>query len=35
MMGADRQQLKPPEVAQPDAYRPTFEEIPGDNWKTM
>ena len=26
---------KPPDVAQPDAYRPAFEEIPGDNWKTM
>jgi hypothetical protein len=26
---------KPPDVTQPDAYRPAFEEIPGDNWKTM
>jgi hypothetical protein len=29
------QKPKPPDVAQPDAYRPAFEEIPGDNWKTM
>jgi hypothetical protein len=27
--------LKPPEVAQRDDYRAAFEEIPGDNWKTM
>jgi hypothetical protein len=26
---------KPPDVTQPDAYRPAFEEIPGDNWNTM
>jgi phage terminase large subunit-like protein len=26
---------KPSHVAQLDAYRPAFEEIPGDNWKTM
>ena len=30
-----RQPPKPPDVAQPDAYRPAFEEIPGDNWKTL
>jgi len=29
------QKPKPPDVAQPDSYRPAFEEIPGDNWKTM
>jgi hypothetical protein len=29
------QKPKPPDVTQPDAYRPAFEEIPGDNWKTM
>jgi len=29
------QKPKPPDVAQADAYRPAFEEIPGDNWKTM
>src|SRR5438067_1412591 len=26
---------KPPDVKQPDGYRAAFEEIPGDNWKTM
>jgi hypothetical protein len=30
------QKPKPPDMAaQHDAYRPAFEEIPGDNWKTM
>jgi hypothetical protein len=29
------QKAKPPDVAQADAYRPAFDEIPGDNWKTM
>jgi hypothetical protein len=34
-MDCARTALSPPDVAQPDAYRPAFEEIPGDNWKTM
>jgi hypothetical protein len=29
------QKPKPPDVTQRDAYRPPFEEIPGDNWKTL
>ena len=30
-----RQPLMPPDRMQPDAYRPTFEEMPNDSWKTM
>src|SRR5713226_8372016 len=29
------QKPKPPDVSQRDDYRAAFEEIPGDNWKTM
>ena len=29
------QKPKPPERTQPDAYRPAFEEIPNDSFKTM
>ena len=35
-LGLVGQKPKPPDMAaQHDAYRPAFEEIPGDNWKTM
>jgi hypothetical protein len=34
-MDCARTALSPPDVAQPDAYRAAFEEIRGDNWKTM
>jgi hypothetical protein len=30
-----RERPKPPDQPQRDDYRPAFEEIPGDNWKTM
>jgi hypothetical protein len=31
-----RQKPKPPHVAQPDAYRPAFEDNTSDfNWKTL
>jgi hypothetical protein len=26
---------KPPEVTQRDGYRPAFEQMPDDSWKTM
>jgi hypothetical protein len=29
------QKPKPPDLTQRDACRPAFEEIPGDNWKTL
>jgi len=29
------QKPRPPDRTQPDAYRPAFEEIPNDSWKTM